>query len=61
MIERNEKCSCGSTLRCLEADGEGGYKVICIGIGCNKTFPYRRQEDKDLPKFHELADAEHGI
>ncbi len=58
-IERNNKCSCGSTLKFLEHDKDGNLWVICVGIGCDKKYPLRRKEDKELNLIHKTADAWH--
>ena len=56
-MERNNQCSCGSKLKCLEPDIDGKMWVICVGIGCDKKWELRREEDKELPLFSEMRDA----
>ena len=60
MKDRNNQCECGSTLKCLEPDNDGKMFVICIGIGCDKKWELRREEDKQLPLFQEMADIYNG-
>ena len=57
MIERSNQCSCGSNLKCLEPDSNGKKWVICLGIGCDKKWELRREEDKDLPLLNDVRDA----
>jgi hypothetical protein len=61
MKERNPRCSCGSNLKAIELDNKGNPAyVICIGIGCSKKYPYRREEDKGLFKLPELKQIYNG-
>lgn len=51
---RNERCVCGSRLRYLQ-EINGKLMVICVGIGCNRKWLARREGDKKLSLYKEMA------
>jgi len=52
---RNEdRCSCGSNLKCRVTDDKGVSWVVCVGIGCDKKWLLKREADKQLPTLKDI-------
>ena len=57
--KRNKQCSCGSRLKCRETINNIDY-VICVGIGCNKKWLAKRDDDKNLQLFTDVKNEFNG-
>lgn len=57
--KRQEQCSCGSRLKCLEII-DGQTYVLCVGIGCNKKELSKRATDKNLMLFKDAKEEFRG-